>query len=338
MRELIAADQLIIDPQPGPDQIREATLELRTGPTVFKSKYDLPTRKHVEEYAEKLSLDEEYVLKPGHNYFIESLEKIRLLDKWEGLTHTKSTCGRVGVMCQALDEKYAHIKGGGEPKHIMMSVKPLAFPILIKPRRTRMFQIKISKIGSTYLNRDEIEGAYGEDVTLFDEKDDMIPLENVLEKNGLKLTLNTKKTFVSKKGVHEPIDLTKTEHYDPREYFKLVESNKNGELKMKPKRLYLCSSNERLKIGNKIGVLNREDRHVGPGLWTQLAGFIAPTFEGHITFELWTFYDRIMAQGSPIAKFFLEELDGPVENNYSKQGYYSGQSGAKLAKVFKPWD
>lgn len=343
MRRLIESDQLIILPSLGPDQIREATLELRTGPIVFQSKYDLPTKNHVKEHATQVPLNIEYVLEPGpkNHYFIESYEEIRLPDGWEGLTHTKSTCGRVGCMCQALDEKYAHIrgvKGGGKPEHIMMSVKPLAFPILIKPRKTRMFQIKISQKGSSYLSREDIEKVYGQDVALFDSKGDIIPVEDVLEKNGLKLTLNTKKAFVSKKGVKEPIDLTKKEHYDPHEYFELIESNNNGELKMGPNRLYLCSSNETLKIGNKIGVLNREDPHIGPGLWTQFAGFIAPGFEGNITFEMWSFFDRIVTQGSPIAKFFLEELDGKVENNYSTKGYYKDQSGPKLAKVFKPWD
>jgi len=339
MKMLIEADKLIIEPFLL-DQIQGATLELRAGHTIYESEYSLSNVEQVERYAKNLSLDREYILEPGKNYYIESFEKIRLLNKWEGLTHTKSTCGRVGLVCQALGEKYAHIKGGGEPEHIMMHAQPLAFPILIRPTRTRLFQIKISDVGNNYLTPDEIKNIYEEDISfLRDGK--LLPMRDVQEKNGLKLTLNTKKAFVQKKGVEfEPIDLTKKEYYDPHDYFEFVEYNKNGELLIKTETLNLCGTRERVEMGNVIGVLNREDRHTGLGVLTQLAGFVAPYFCGELTLEMWSsVHDRIVPHGYPAGKLFLEELSGEVENKYgSKTSHYQNQESPRLAKVFKSWD
>jgi len=334
IKKLIEEDQLIIDPPPSPHQIREATLELRAGFNIYESEFDLPTEEHVRKYGKKLPGFENFILKPGLNYYIESLERLSLPRNWEAVSHTKSTYGRLGCMCGALDEKYAKVEGGKELKNVMCLFKPLVFPVIVRPMETPIFQLKISEKGSSYLDRNEIEKAYEKDITLFNEDNEVIPLENVIENNGLKLTLSTEKVFVSKEGDFEPIDLTKKEHYDPNDYFELIKTNREDVL-IEPRRLYLCGSNEKVKMGNLIGVLNREDPHIGPGWWTQTSGYTSPGYIGRMTFELYSFGKRIVTHNHPAGKIFLESLSGKVENDYSRLGYYQNQESPRLPKVFK---
>jgi len=228
INSMIYDKKIVIDPLLEEDQVQPASLDLRVGSTVyvtdrtFSKLDDEILKRHAIEKRE-LTGDDTMVLYPGNTYIVESYEAIRLPQDIEGETDTKSTVGRIGASCLTAGEKFSHISSGdllSEVKRITGIFEPQAFSFMIRPRKTRAYQIRFRYKGTSYATSAEIKELYGKEV--FYSKDlegkEQIPISDVLEEDGLRLTLNTSKAFAQRKDSTEVLDLTKKEYYDPGEF------------------------------------------------------------------------------------------------------------------------
>jgi dCTP deaminase len=337
-KNLLKNDGFVIDPEPEPDQIQPASVELRVGNELYIlnagfTRFNLLA---LHRYAtEKVKIPESgYVCHPGYIYVVKSHEKVRLPEQYEGETDAKSTTGRVGCMCHAFSEKFGVLEPGvpkREPDHFYFMVEPFAFPITLIPQKTRLFQMRLRERDSSHLDRSKIKEHYGSDLINVLQENKPVRLEKILEQDSLRLTLSTGKIYAHRRGASKPLDLTKQNFYSPDEYFEEIEGNEH--LFMEKDRLYLLGTQERVKLGNLCGRLSREATGLGVGLLSHFAGFFDPGFDGEITLEFWSFRPWRILNGQYCGKVELEELCGEIENPY--KGTYQGQSAPKLPKIFK---
>lgn len=338
-KNLLKNKNFVMDPEPEPDQIQPSSVELRVGDELYVlnagfTKFDLiKLRKHCTSNV--IIPEEGYVCNPGFVYVVKSYEKVRLPSYYEGETDAKSTTGRVGCMCHAFSTKRFGVLEPGiptrEPDHFYFVVEPFAFPILLIPGKTKLFQMRLREKDSSHLNRSQIKAYYGGDGISMYENKKLIPLEKILEQDSLRLTLSTEKVYAHKRGASKPLDLTKKDFYDPSEYFEEIKGN--DELFMEKDRLYLLGTKERVKLGNLCGRLSREATGLGIGLLSHFAGFFDPGFDGEVTLEFWAFRPWRIMDGQYCGKVELEELCGELENPY--KGTYQGQKAPRLPKIFK---
>ncbi|MFH1332163.1 MAG: 2'-deoxycytidine 5'-triphosphate deaminase [archaeon] len=335
---LVTSKGFVMDPEPEPDQIQPSSIELRVGNELYVlnagfTRFNLlALHRHA---INKIRIPEEgYVCNPSYIYVVKSHEKVRLPELFEGETDAKSTTGRVGCMCHAFSEKFGVLEPGvptREPDHFYFVVEPFAFPILLKPAQTRLFQMRLRERDSSHLTRGQIKAHYGSELVSVYQDNKLLRLEKILEQDCLKLTLSTEKVYAHKRGASKPLDLTKTDFYKPEDYFDEIEGNE--ELFMEKDRLYLLGTKERVKLGNLCGRLSREATGLGVGLLSHFAGFFDPGFNGEITLEFWSFRPWRIQDGQYCGKVELEELCGGIENPY--RGSYQGQKAPRLPKIFK---
>jgi dCTP deaminase len=337
-KNLLGNKGFVIDPEPEPDQIQPASIELRVGNELYvlNAGFTRFSLLALHRYAtDKINIPEKgYVCNPGYIYVVKSHEKVRLPEQYEGETDAKSTTGRVGCMCHAFSEKFGVLEPGiptREPDHFYFVVEPFAFPITLIPQKTRLFQMRLRERDSSHLNRDQVKAHYGSDLINVYQENKQIRLEKILEQDSLRLTLSTEKVYAHKRGASKPLDLTKRDFYKPEDYFEEIEGNE--ELFMEKDRLYLLGTKERVKLGNLCGRLSREATGLGVGLLSHFAGFFDPGFDGEITLEFWSFRPWRIQDGQYCGKVELEELCGEIENPY--KGTYQGQKAPRLPKIFK---
>jgi dCTP deaminase len=342
--QLIHANKLVIEPQPEDNQIQPASLELRIGTEVWVTDVSLPRldagllKKHTKEHRRDLSVGEEILCEVGKTYILRSYERISLPSHLEGITDTKSTVGRLGTLCYAASEKYAHLNSGfqfEDPKHLLFVVEPYAFPIILKVGKTRTFQIRFRETGTSYLNPHQVKGYYGNEVGLFSDRK-LIPYPDVREEDGVKLSMQTERVFAQRKQEVEPIDLTKLDHYNAEDYFE--EIGDSEEIVMDSNRLYLFGTKEEVALRSLSGWLTREGPYLGHGFSTHFAGFVDPGFNGQITLECWSYKNRVIPNGQYSGRILLEELTTDVKRSYGDKelgSSYQGQTAPRLPKVFK---
>jgi deoxycytidine triphosphate deaminase len=343
--------QLVIDPPPKDDQIQPASVDITVGNKIFVtdrtfSTIDELTLKRHSKEIRKLEDGSEMVLYPGYTYIIESREKIKLPFLHDGETDTKSTVGRVGASCLAAGKKFSHVVPGSKgsvAERIKIVVEPYAFPIIVRSGETRLLQLRIRHLGTGYLSRDSIRQMYGEEISFFQGTDNQtpIPITNLLEENGLRLTLSTHKAFVQRKDAVEPLDLTKKDHYDPGGYWEVKKPNDYGEIVMEKDRLYLFGSKETIRFRNICGRLVREDPYVGVLFMLHFAGFFDCGFRGQPTLEFWSYNNRVVKDGQHSGRILIEDLSSSPLRLYGNPelgSSYSDQKAPRLPKIFRRSD
>ena len=343
-------DGLVITPAPLPDQIQPASLELRVGNEYWETDklftgFDREfLDKHSIMHQDNLKDGDNILCRPSYIYVVKSYEKIKLPSNIEGITDTKSTVGRVGCMSLATDKRFSHLRRGfssncGYPENVYFTVEPLAFPIILNVGKTKLFQIRLRDSGTSYIDKEELKKIYGtkKGVSLFyDSK--KIPLnEDILSDNELNLTLDTKRVFFHKKYAAKPLDLTLQEHYNPEEFFDVIEDH--NEIIMEPQTLYLFGTKERVKFGNQYcGFILRDDPYLGIGIRTHLAGFVDPGFNARLTLEYWSERRRVVKDGQYAGKMLIEKVEPEVDILYGSEklgSSYQNQDAPTLAKIFK---
>jgi len=348
MRMLMDNGTIMIQPFLEDDQIQPGSIDLRAGLKVREmdgtaSQLNLDTlEKHTVKMTE-LEFGEKMVLYPGHPYLIESYEAIFLPANIEGETDTRSTVGRVGVSCLALGKKFAHIPSTHPiigPIKIWSATEPYVYRIEMIAGQTRFLQVKFRYKGTSYMTPDEIKQNYGTEFRITRDRDgkNEIPLSDILEEDGLKLTLNTQKAFAQRKNVKKPLDMTRKGYYDPGEFWEVVEADENGEIMMDKRRLYLLGSNETVVFNDACGQLSRADIYAGFGNYLNFAGLINPYYFGQITHEFWSENKRVLGQGQHSGRVRIEDLTAPVTMRYGAKSLgssYSGQLAPTLPKIFR---
>ncbi|MFH1308041.1 MAG: 2'-deoxycytidine 5'-triphosphate deaminase [archaeon] len=324
----------MVEPELLEDQYKPVGFELRVGQTIAVSDTFFP---EVNEFdwarLDKLKIEEgrEFVLEPDENgrkvYYIPTYERFSLMGNYDMLIDSRSTTGRVGCMSHHVGETI-----DGEK---IVAVQLFAFPIIIRPGETRLFQAFLRYKGSDFLGNGELKESWK--VKLVENERDVF--DERLSEHGLEMTFSTDFAYKARK-CDEPIDMDMRGLVDPGKYFERIEPG--NESIVEPNVFYLFGTREEIILGDICGRLSRAHHKSGTGLWTDFAGFFQPGFRGEITLECYSNVRRKIRTGDSAGIVVFDDVKkGDIEHFeptfkiYS--GDYQGQKAPKLPKMFKEW-
>ena len=338
-----AIDKKWTEPELNPDQIQPASIELRAGDKIWQVDYLFSSKQgnfeeDLSKYGKEINLDKpEVILKKGKIYVLRSYERLSLPRNIEASADAKSTTGRAGCLCQLLSKgSYSNLpKGYGQlyGEHVYSFIEPHAFNLILSPLQTRFFQLRFRINGTGYINTEKLKEVYGKErgINWF-VNDKKMPLEDVIDENALKMTLSTKRVY-KQKNTKIPLDLTQKEKYNSEDFFEEIKGN--GEIMMKPNKLYLFGTKESIEMGPYAGHLTRTDKFIESSLFSHFAGLFDPWFKGGITLEMWSPKPTLLRDGDYIGKVYFEESTGFIPESIGYRGSYKNQDAPKLPKIFK---
>lgn len=296
------------------------------------------------------------VLEKGFCYLFRLAESVRekIPDGVYGYANPKSNIGRVDILTRILANgvsRYDYIPAGYTGP-LWSMVIPRSFSVLTQEdlsfnqirffnQNTRLDELRLG----LYFNKD---GGF-----LCDRFGNTIEYENVehSDRDGsVLLTLGLDFPTVGFEAIDngEPIDLSKTGYYNPREFFREV-SIQNGCIKFGPHSFYILSTEESVRVPpNYTCEMRPMDERSGE-IRVHYAGYIAPGWgigpdgEGNgrpLTLEVRSFESAFMVRrGQPFAKIRYERMIEVPHVHYDQQlkTKFKVQQGPGLAKYFKEW-
>ncbi len=275
------------------------------------------------------------VLEPSYNgknvYFVKSVERISLPLELDIVVDARSTAGRLGLLCDDVSFRSRVF----ESNPVIVGVRSYAFPVEIEQGKSSIFQGIFRYKDSPYMTQEQILSSDGA-IELFSQKKKLSLKENRrVSENGLYISFSTGVICRARKlkEIQGPINIdAPAGGYETKDYFDVLGGN--DEFLMEAKRFYLLGTNERVSLGNVLGVISRDSPKTGTGLWGHFAGNIWPGFNGEITMECRSETPRVIVSGD-YAGFISFDL---LESKNGERGYkgsYQNQRAPRAPKMFK---
>lgn len=296
------------------------------------------------------------ILEKGVCYVCRLKEKIsqRIPDGVYCYSNPKSNIGRVDILTRLLADgvsRYDYIPAGYTGS-LWTMVIPRSFSVII-PEGLSLNQIRFFN-QDTRLDELRLGAIFNtKGGMLFDRQGRQILYEEVEHSDGdgsILLTLGLDFTHVGFEAIDngEPIDLSKVDHYDPRDFFREVFVSK-GSLKFKPHSFYILSTERSVRVPESLTCEMRPMDHRNGEIRVHYAGYIAPGWgmgsdnngKGRpLTLEVRSFESGFMVRrGQPFAKIRFERMIETPRVHYDAQSgtKFKIQNGPGLAKYFKAW-
>lgn len=359
-------------------QIQPASLDLTLGDTVYHVPFTfLDYRRHIKEildnYSEMqydISNGKKALLHKDQTYVVPLTEELDLNHDIHARCNPKSSSGRIDVFVRTIIDKgieFDNIPPGYKGK-LYLVIIPQSFDIMItsglslnqirfikeKPgfivKEDRMLEQLNRKLGIIYDYKEEFASGFN----IFDKKDGSIKLGVRLKGiNGSKVI-----GFKTKAGSKEVMDLTKTEFYDPEDFFEpiLEEHIQDKPLILNHGEFYLLASD--LKVGvPPRSCAELTSYHEGYGEHrSHYAGFFDPGFgwavneKGERTLKGCYVVYEVRINGPSVALF--RDKNGNSQSRFVKLHFYKNSQvpevlygadigssyqgqGLRLAKYFK---
>ncbi len=357
-------DNDVVTPQSDNSKIQPASLDptlsnkifsLDSSVGLFRPKWDarvedilktLPNGS-VREY----SLEGGFELRRGFTYLIPLNEKISWVENLFIRSSPKSSFGRLFLNTRLLaDYNYAFdevqlVKG--RTISLWLLVQPLAFNIILYPNMS-LNQLRFFYKSEGRLSPSEVKSEFSKN-KLVDYQNSLNKwIENSYEKfyfwDGIRihldLTNNPYAGLIARK-VWEPIDTSKLNYYDIKDYFDVVVSE-DSKVKLEPDSYALFRSKEFLMIPPYLSSELRSHSYLGINATLHFAGFIDNGFNGQLVLEVHSneLSPVILEDSMPISKLdFYKTLCVP-DKIYGKSigSHYFLQKGVRVAKFFKSED
>jgi dCTP deaminase len=348
-----------------PDQIQPASLDLRLGRFAYRVPASFlpgPTATVINRIREldgfpPIDLQNGGVLERGAVYVVELMEGVRLDSDTVGIANPKSSTGRLDILTRLITDKSTAFdyveKGYAGP--LYLEVAPLTFSIVVYPG-VRLNQIRFQRDrGATggSLPQNRMAELYRQGQLVRSPDSTLRPLrDGILVPVTVDLMGDEQGAIVGYKAKRNAkrIDLRNVDHYDPRDFWYKIVSNKDRQLNLDEGDFYILATREEVGVPKQTAAeMVPYDTRSGE-FRVHYAGFFDPGFgwtEGDgargsravlevqsygVSFSLehgqiigWLRY-------APIASGFTEKLygSGDLKSNYQGQG-------VALAKQFKKW-
>lgn len=129
-------------------------------------------------------------------------------------------------------------------------------------------------------------------------------------------------------GIRDPDEPPLDVRQDQGERFFPVDLDETGAFLLRPRRLYLASTIERIHAPHHVAVIDGKSSLARLGIQVHLtAGYIEPGFRGQVTLEIVVAAPIRLPPGWPIGQVRFHEVTGDVEP-YAVRGSYTGASTA----------
>ncbi|MBW7989515.1 MAG: 2'-deoxycytidine 5'-triphosphate deaminase [Planctomycetes bacterium] len=318
-------------------------------------------QKHSKHPEKPTSLGDATVrLEKRHVYLFKAdceldLRGIRIKGKATG----RSSIGRLDVLVRLLvGESDAYDFVDKDEKHdLYVEVTPISFDLEVK-KGTALSQLRLfkGKEDDISLTKEELFHEKDQDFPVLDDNGE--PYRDPCDKQSddiwfpFRLDLSPDpvtgcSAFVAKESKDlqglQPIDPDKEGHYDPHEYWESITAE-NGSILLKPDRLYILRSKDRLRIPAHLA-LECKSYTTQMGEWRiEYAGFAHPYFgsmrgDGKgapIMFEVRGHnVPTILTNGIPLGNVCFLRMSQPAAKPDKKPTYEEQE--LTLSKCFKAW-
>jgi dCTP deaminase len=355
LREAVAQGREILSPQPiGDDQIQPASIDLRLGEVAYRVRASfLPgARASVRDKLDLLSmhridLTEGAVLEKDCVYIVPLLEYVSLPKRTSAAANPKSSTGRLDVFARVITDYGTEFDRvcEGYKGPLFAEISPRAFSILVRTG-SRLVQLRIRR-GSPGFSDTALRRLH-EEVGLVD-----APAGPKTIRNGLAFTVDvagdkTTEIVGYKARRHtDVIDIDRSFHYDPRDFWEPVFSHRGEGIVLDPNDFHILASREAVVVPpDHAAEMLPYDTFVGE-FRVHYAGFFDPGFgapesggagsravlevrshevpflieDGQIVGRL--VYERLIARPDKL-------YGAPIGSSYQRQGL-------ALSKHFKPF-
>ncbi|MCK4828479.1 2'-deoxycytidine 5'-triphosphate deaminase [bacterium] len=293
-----------------------------------------------------------YKLERCKTYLFKLKEKIELGEhtlkaKIYGRATAKSTIGRVDVLARLIVDGM-NVYEGFDPEglkkgsgEMYLEITPMAFEVRVK-EGTQISQLRL------FRGKPENAEIKGEEVhePLLHSKDSDINGSLSVQLQPVKIRGQKVSAFCAKPNdeYQKPIDLWKRKKYDPCKYWKFLNCDKNGRLKIDKNKFYLLRSKEMISLPDNVAIYCRAiDEAIGE-MRIHYAGFVHPFFgTGRDTddspgtcliFEVRGHdVDVSLKDGEKMARLIFYRLSRSCKRGKSS---YNEQT-LQLSKIFDDW-
>ena len=355
LREAVAQAREILSPQPiGDDQIQPASIDLRLGEVAYRVRASfLPgARASVRDKLELLSmhridLTTGAVLEKDCVYIVPLLEYVSLRKRTAAAANPKSSTGRLDVFARVITDhgtEFDRVREGYKGP-LFAELSPRAFSILVRAG-SRLVQMRIRR-GSPGFSDTALRRLH-EEVGLVDG-----PAGPKTIRNGLAFTVDVagdKGTGIVgyKARRHtDVIDIDRSFHYDPRDFWEPVYSHRGEGIVLDPNDFYILASREAVVVPpDHAAEMLPYDTFVGE-FRVHYAGFFDPGFGApesggagsRAVLEVRSHeVPFLIEDGQSVGRLVYERLitrpdklyGTPIGSSYQRQGL-------ALSKHFKPF-
>jgi len=343
-------------------QFQPVSLDLRLGPKAYRIQCSfLPENETVEDKLKEVKLYEfdlmgrEGILEKGAIYLIPLLEELNFPASLFGLANPKSSTGRLDMFTRVIVDhghRFDEIPPGYKGK-LYLEVIPRSFPVKVKAGLS-LNQLRVGHVSSETMNRKSLEPDYRKYPILFNRQGGEIPFEKVKVDSGLfvsvELAGEKKDSIIAYKAKTNSsiIDLTKTDFYEPLDFWEPIYRPRNNRLILEPECFYIMVSKEKICVWpHLLAEMVAYEPNSGE-LRTHYAGFFDPGFGWHdaesrvdlgtcAVMEVRPHDVPFMVEdGQTFCRLKFEKVIEPPTKVYGKniQSHYHSQ-GLALSKYFK---
>lgn len=295
---------------------------------------------------ETLDLNSKTLLLKNQTYLIETNLEINLDSNLCAKCSPKSSIGRIDVLVRAICSANGvyDIIAHNESGKLYLEITPQSFNIIVE-RGVAVSQIRVFEesnhktCDTNSLSKNILEKSI---INISSNK----LLKPVFEEEMVFLTLeinNSTFGYVAK-HTHIPIDLTKINYYDPKDFFEPIKVstgiNKKNCITIEKDKFYIFHTKELISVPLTHSIEMIPYSYTIGDFRAHYAGFFDPGFGGQNgatgVLEIRSSEDIVVFDGQPICSITAYEnsstpLKGYGENNNN----YQGQKGPKLSKFFK---
>jgi dCTP deaminase len=286
LREAVAQGREILSPQPiGDDQIQPASIDLRLGEVAYRVRASfLPgARASVRDKLDLLSMHRidlmgGAVLEKDCVYIVPLLEYVSLRKRTSAAANPKSSTGRLDVFARVITDygtEFDRVREGYKGP-LFAEISPRAFSILVRTG-SRLVQLRIRR-GSPGFSDTALRRLH-EEVGLVD-----APAGPKTIRNGLAFTVDvagdkTTEIVGYKARRHtDVIDIDRSFHYDPRDFWEPVFSHRSEGIVLDPNDFHILASREAVVVPpDHAAEMLPYDTFVGE-FRVHYAGFFDPGF------------------------------------------------------------
>jgi dCTP deaminase len=286
LREAVAQGRELLSPQPiGDDQIQPASIDLRLGEIAYRVRASfLPgARASVRDKLDLLSmhridLTQGAVLEKDCVYIVPLLEYVSLRKRTSAAANPKSSAGRLDVFARVITDygtEFDRVREGYKGP-LFAEISPRAFSILVRTG-SRLVQLRIRR-GSPGFSDTALRRLH-EEVGLVEGTGGPKTI-----RNGLAFTVDVagdKATGVVgyKARRHtDVIDIDRSFHYDPRDFWEPVYSHRGDGIVLDPNDFHILASREAVVVPpDHAAEMLPYDTFVGE-FRVHYAGFFDPGF------------------------------------------------------------
>ena len=247
---MIAAGQIAASPEPLPDQIQPASLDLRLGTVAYRVRasflagHGCRVADRLAEFEmHRVDLTQGAVLEKGCVYVVPLMENLALPEGIQAVANAKSSTGRLDLLTRTITDGGTEFDRIPQGYHgpLYAEICPRSFSVLVRPGM-RLNQIRF-RAGQSVLSDAEL--------TALHRVSPLVDGEAVID-DGLGFSVDLRPASGNLVGYRAKphtgvIDLDRIGQYDPAEYWEDVRSD-NGQIILDPGAFYILVSREAVSI------------------------------------------------------------------------------------------